>query len=161
MAILDELTDIPSKIGALGKDLAPITGFAGFMYGVDAKWKPYNPGSYPFSQQGIYDFVAQIAGKSVAQSIFPGMGGAADRTFNIGAIMNNGTYGAIGVWALHELFPNKWTKIIKDVALPPLAGYGIGRVFDDYQLGQAATWGVADSTGTWLPQANASKGAWA
>ncbi len=131
MAVLDGLTDIPAKIGALGKSLAPITGFAGFLYGVDAKWMTSNTGSsYPFSTQGVYDMVGGIAGTSAVHAI-GGTWGGQNRVLNVGAIMNKGTYGAIGVWALHELFPNKWTKILKDVAFPPLAGYGIGRIFDD------------------------------
>jgi hypothetical protein len=131
LAILDGLNDIPTKIGALGHDLAPVTGFAGFMYGVNAKWKFANPGSYPFSTQGIYDTIAGVFGKNALHSIFPNAGGVADRTFNLGAVFNTGTYAAAGIWALHELMPNKWTKLAKDVALAPLLGYGIGRIFDD------------------------------
>lgn len=131
MAILDGLTDIPAKIGELGRSLAPVTGLAGFLYGVDAKWMGSNAGtSYPFSTQGLNDAVCQIFGQGTGKAIF-GQVGAATRTFNLGAVMNKGTYGAIGVWALHELMPNKYTKLLKDVALPPLVGYGLGRIFDD------------------------------
>jgi hypothetical protein len=161
MAVLDGLGDIPGKINELGQSLAPLTGFAGFMYGVTAKWKDYHTESgYPFSADGVKDMIAQIFGRGAVKVIDPKWSGAADRTLNIGAVLNKGTFAAIGVYALKEILPNKYTRILYNVAFPPLVGYGIGRVFDDsYNLGMASTFGQAASTGTWLPQV--SKGAWA
>lgn len=133
MAILDGLSDIPSKVSELGKTLAPITGFAGFMVGVDSKYLSGNAGTgYPFNGRGLGDMVAQIFGPGVANSI-PGLnaGGVTTRVFNPMAILNKGLAGIAAVWALKELLPNKWSKLLYNVALPPLVGYTIGRVFDD------------------------------
>ena len=162
MAIEDALGTIEAKINELGKLLAPLTGFAGFLYGVDAKYRTYHTGtSYPFNTFGIEDMIAQIAGKDVVLAIDPKFSGAANKTFNIGAIFNNGTFGAVAVWGLHEIMPNKYTKLLKNVAFPPLLGYGVGRIFDDPSpggsnpgpnLGNAqVSSAISQSTPRWLP----------
>jgi hypothetical protein len=49
----------------------------------------------------------------------------------IGNIFNTATYAAVGLELAYEVTHNKWVKLAKDVFQPPLAGYGIGEIFDD------------------------------
>ena len=124
--------DAITKLSGIGRQLAPITGAAGFIAGVDAKWQAQNAGgTYPFSQQGLADAIAGIAGNSTAKMIFPTYSGAAQRVFNPIAILNGGTYAAAALAILKHLFPNKYTRLAYNLGFPPAMGYGIGRIFDD------------------------------
>lgn len=124
--------DMITKVSDLGKQLSPITGAAGFIAGVDAKWQSQNAGTtYPFSTQGLADAIAGIAGNSTAKMIFPTYSGAANRVFNPIAILNTGTYAAVALSLLKHLFPNKYTRLAYNLGFPPALGYGIGRIFDD------------------------------
>lgn len=115
-----------------GKDYGWLTGSAAFYVSVTNKWRDSNRGtSYPFSKQGVEDFVAQIFGQDAAKAIDPSFGGAASRTFNLGAIFNKEIGAAIGLEILESVWPNKHTRTVKNVLQPPLLGWGVGRVFDD------------------------------
>ncbi len=123
------------KVSSTAKDLHWLLGVGGFMFGVTEKYRAQNTASgdkfYPFSTNGIADTVGQLAGNSTAKTLFPSWTGGASQTFNLGAIFNKWTGYAIVVAGVKEVWPNKYTRLIYNVAFPFLAGAGIGRVFDD------------------------------
>lgn len=128
-----DVGDMLSKVNQAGKDLAPVTGAVGFIYGVVGKFKSSgnNPNtSYPFNTQGVSDLIAQIAGKQTAASLgLPT--GSADKVFNLGAVVNKGTGIAIVLALAKDIMPNKYIRLAYNVGFPIAAGYGIGRIFDD------------------------------
>ncbi len=126
------ISDAITTLSNVGKQIAPLTGAAGFIAGVDAKWQSQNTGgTYPFSQQGLADAIAGIAGPGTTKMIFPAYSGAAVRVFNPIAVLNTGTYAAVALAILKHLFPNKYTRLAYNLGFPPALGYGIGRIFDD------------------------------
>lgn len=125
-----------SKVEGMLTEHTDLIGAAAFYLGVTSKYASSNTGtSYPFSTQGAADFVAQVAGKSIAAQIFGskyvGAGSLATQTFNPGAIVNKQLGIAVGLYFLHELFPNKWTRFGAKVGVPLFGGYALGKVFDD------------------------------
>lgn len=124
--------DIVSKVSNLGKDLSWLTGTAGFIYGVDAKFTPTAGPGYPFTTQGIGDVIAGIAGNATAKKILgAAYTGTATQVFNPGAILNHGTYIAVGLYFLKDIWPSKFTKMAYNLGFAPALGYGVGRIFDD------------------------------
>ena len=125
MATMD-FGSVTTEIGKYGREFAPVTFAAGFVYGAtnDITYS----GSTSFMVTGrVQDTIARVTG---VQLNLGGGKSPQTQTMNIGNIMNGGTYGAVGLEVAHALTSNKWVKLAKDVFQPPLAGYGIGKVFD-------------------------------
>lgn len=133
--LADMGSELISKVSTAGRDYGWLTGSAAFYVSVTNKWAvqgsrgPQDP-SYPFSKQGLSDFISQMFGKNVATSLGLPTGGA-DRTLNLSAIVNKEAGLALAIYFLKEIWPNKYTRALAHVAIPPLAGWAVGRVFDD------------------------------
>lgn len=125
--------EIISKVSNAGKEYGWLTATGGFVAGVVAKDSAYNQGAGTpyFSNPTLVlkDFLSRMGIGGV--TLAPGYTTVNEFNPNIGAVLNTGTYAAIGVWLLENIWPNKYTRALKNVAFPPLAGYGIGRIFDD------------------------------
>jgi hypothetical protein len=128
MVTLD-MGDMISKVGAAGREYGWATFTAGFVYGVTNDIN-YGGTATQAVGQRVTDTIARISGYQTS------LGGLSQKSsqsqsFNPGNILNMATYAAVGLELLHSAWPNKWTKLGKDVLQPPFAGYAIGKVFDD------------------------------
>jgi len=123
------VSDGISTIGSIGRQAAPLTFTAGFVWGAtnDIIYGSGDTGAT--ISQRVSDTIARVTGQ---QLTIPGSQKSTQtQRMSIGNILNYGTYGAIGLEIAHNMTSNKWVKLAKDVFQPPLAGYGIGKVFDD------------------------------
>lgn len=146
--------DITSKISSLGKEASPLTGAAGFMMGVTAKFANQNHTAgdmyYPFSTQGFIDTVGSVTGYKLSIS---GKSFGGTRVFNPGAVLNQGTFAYVGIKVAKALISNKYLTLLDHVASAPLLGYGVGRVFDDPIASSQSLTGFSNSA---YPVANYS-----
>lgn len=137
-----------TTVGRAGREYGWLTGSAAFVVGVTSKWRSSNTSDpwYPFSTTGMTDFIAQVFGVEAAHAVNPSWGGGARRTFNLGAGVNKYTVSALILYFLPELWDElpgkKFVKTARDVLVPILAGYGLGKIFDDPPYSQTITSGA-------------------
>jgi len=123
------VSDATQKIGQYGRDFAPLTFAAGFVYGATNDISYSGGTGVGTALARTQDTIARVTG--VQLDLQSGYGKTTQqRSFNPGNILNYGTYGAIGLEIAYEATHNRWVKLAKDVLQPPLAGYGAGKVFD-------------------------------
>lgn len=153
MVSLDNVgSEVVSKVSEVGKDFGWLTGSVGFYLGVLQKFDLTQIGKngYPFSGQGVSDFLAQTVGFKL-----PGFGGTATRTFNPAAVLNREAAMALGLYFLKEIWPNKYTRAVANIAIPPLAGFALGKIFDDPPYSSEITSSMGVSQGTYTPTVRA------
>lgn len=125
--------EIISKVSNAGKEYSWLTATGGFVVGVTQKDATYNAGAgtpyYSNPTLVLKDFLSRMGLGGI--TLAPGYTTVNEFNPNIMAILNTGTYAAVGVWLLEAIWGNKYTRALKNVAFAPLAGYGIGRIFDD------------------------------
>ena len=124
------VNDVTSDIGKYGREFAPATFAGGFIYGATNDISYQGGLSVGSVLARTQDTIARVTG--VQLNLGSGYGKTTQTArFNATNIANGGTYGAIGLEVAYGVSQNRWVKLLKDVFQPPLAGYGIGKAFDD------------------------------
>jgi hypothetical protein len=132
MVSIEGVASVPSMVSRYAGELSWLTGAGGFVWGVtnDISYGTITGNSAaPYLQRGS-DTLARMTGIQVNLG-----GGSVKSTqtqrFNAANIINNATFAAIGLYALKELVPNKYTRLIFNLGFAPALGYGVGKGFDD------------------------------
>lgn len=134
-----------STVAKIGREYGWLTGSAAFVVGVTSKYRSQNSGWYPFNAYGMTDFVAQVFGRDVAKAMNPSWNGGASQTFNPGAAINKYTVAALILYLAADIDGLPFKRVVKtarDVLVPILAGYGLGKAFDDPPYSQTITSGA-------------------
>ena len=127
MATLD-VGDMVSTVGKYGRDYGWATFTAGFIWGTTNDIG-YGGTATQATAQRVTDTIARVTGYQTSLGGFS-QKSSQSQSLNIGNVLNMATYAAVGLEVAHSMFPGRWTKLAKDVLQMPLAGYGIGKVFD-------------------------------